>query len=220
MILVIAAHPDDEVLGCGGAMARAAHRGQRVRTLFLADGTGARGGPDEAVLERRAMAERAAEILGSLPPTFLSFPDNQMDRVARLELAQAIEREARLDPPVEVWTHHPGDLNIDHRLTAEAVLTAFRPQPGCSVRRILAFEVLSATGWAGPALAPFEPDHFVGISAELNTKLRALAAYEPEMRPYPHARSLQTAEHLARLRGSLVGLDAAEAFRTLRSLDP
>src|SRR5690606_35563797 len=117
--------------------------------------------------------------------------------------------------PSSVMTHHPGDLNVDHQITHRAVMTCFRPQPHPSAgpRVILAFEVRSSTGWYGVSSAPgFHPNYFTDISGTLELKLRALQAYSTEMRPWPHVRSVQAVEHLARFRGSMVGLEAAESF--------
>ena len=118
--------------------------------------------------------------------------------------------------PEHVYTHHHGDLNVDHRVTQQAVLTACRPLPGSSVREILAFEVMSSTEWATPGLAPFIPNAIVDISAYLPKKLEALAEYELEMRPVPHSRSVGNVESLARHRGRSMGVEAAEGFEVVR----
>jgi LmbE family N-acetylglucosaminyl deacetylase len=219
-ILVVAAHPDDEVLGCGGVMARHAAAGDEVRVIFLADGVSSRGQDDSALQRRMRAARAAAEILGAHPPVFLGMPDNRMDSLDLLNIVQALEEHLfRINPEI-IYTHSASDLNIDHRLTHQVVLTACRPQPGSRVRAIHAFEVPSATHWASYEMADaFKPTRFVDISDFLETKLRALACYEEEMRPYPHARSSEAIEALARFRGSTVGLKAAEAFVVIRQID-
>jgi LmbE family N-acetylglucosaminyl deacetylase len=220
-VLVIAAHPDDEVLGCGGTLARHASRGDRVVTLFLADGASSRAGSGEREIgARREAASLAARRLGSAPPIFVAFPDNRMDSVPLLDIVQAIEGVLRETEPRIVYTHHGGDLNIDHRRVFEAALTACRPLPGHSVERLYAFEVPSASEWGGAALgAPFEPTRFVDIARWLDAKSAALDAYAGELRPPPHPRSPAAIESRQHWRGATAGMAAAEAFVVLRELD-
>jgi LmbE family N-acetylglucosaminyl deacetylase len=219
-ILVVAAHPDDEALGCGGTIARLAAEGCNVRLLFLADGENARSADNAgSIAERRSMAIAAAEALGAVAPTCLEFPDNRLDSVDLLDLVQPIERHADALRPDVVFTHFPGDLNVDHRLCSQAVLTAFRPVPGQTVRSIFAFEVPSSTEWQfGAADQGFSPNAFFDISDHLEAKRAALRAYSKEMRPYPHARSIEAVEALARWRGATIGVEAAEAFMVLRTI--
>ena len=223
-ILILAAHPDDEVLGAGGALARWSAEGAEVAAVFFADGVGARGQgsvstDDFHVKERRQAARNAAEVLGISRVEFLDFPDNRLDTVPLLEIAQAAERWIGELRPEVVLTHHAGDLNIDHRIVHQAVMTACRPQNGHPVRRILGFEVPSSTEWQAPGSGvPFEPNVFVDITATLDRKREALRAYAAEMREWPHPRSLQAVEHLARWRGATVGVEAAEAFVLARQI--
>jgi LmbE family N-acetylglucosaminyl deacetylase len=218
-ILVLAAHPDDEVLGCGGTVARMASEGHEVHVLLLADGETARGTAGKSsdmkkkVETRKQAAQSACAILGCTSLEVLQMPDNRMDSVDRLEVVQQIERLLQLKKPATVLTHHAGDVNIDHRVLHDAVITACRPQPGHSVKRLLFFEVPSSTEWRPPTSAePFNPYCFVDISATLATKLKALEAYGAELRPFPHPRSLQAVSALAQWRGASVGVLAAEAF--------
>jgi LmbE family N-acetylglucosaminyl deacetylase len=219
-ILALVAHPDDEVLGAGGTLARHAAEGDDVHIAFLTDGVAARG-ENKAAAERRAMASRrAAAILGAQEPRFLGFPDNRVDRVDLLDVVQAIERVVVESEPSVIYTHHSGDLNIDHVICHRALLTACRPMPGSDVRAIYAMEVPSNTEWAAPSASNvFLPSRFVDISAVQNTKRRALEAYSEEMRPFPHPRSIDALEALAKWRGAAVGLPAAEAFMVLREVD-
>jgi LmbE family N-acetylglucosaminyl deacetylase len=225
-VLVVAAHPDDEVLGCGGTMAWHAAQGDDVHVALLADGVGSRhaGGVrtlDDTgeLLRRRGAANRAAEILGVKSVTFGEFPDNRMDSVDTLDVAQAVEALVARLRPSTIFTHHAGDVNVDHRRIHEAVVTACRPQPGHAVRSILTFEVASSTEWQFPGSGPaFQPNWFVDISAHLEQRQAALAAYAEEMRPFPHARSLDALMHHARWRGASVGVPAAEAFMLGRQL--
>lgn len=220
-ILIVASHPDDEVLGCGGTIAKHCAEGDSVAVLFMADGVASRSPEvlDQATLGRRRAAETACGLLGATDITFLPYPDNQLDQVPLLVLAQEIEKAVdRLRPEI-VYTHHSGDVNIDHRRTHDTVITACRPQPGFPVRRLLFFEIASSTEWRPPnSLQPFSPQWFNDISGFLALKLQALEAYTEEMRAYPHPRSVKAVEHLARWRGASVGVDAAEAFELGREL--
>jgi len=215
-VLVVAAHPDDEVLGCGGTIARHRKQGDVVSILIMADGVGSRAENAEsstAASERQQCARRANTILGVDDLTLLSYPDNRMDSVALLDIVQDIEREMERSKPSIVYTHHAGDVNIDHRRVHDAVIAACRPLSVCSVRQLLFFETPSSTEWSSPASRPiFAPNWFVDISNDLVLKLEALAAYGPELRDFPHPRSLAAVEYLARWRGASAGLAAAEAF--------
>ncbi|MCB1750481.1 MAG: PIG-L family deacetylase [Gammaproteobacteria bacterium] len=221
-VLVVAAHHDDEVMGCGGTIARHAAAGDQVHLLIMADGVTSRDDPGLATsgLEYRNDACRAAaNILGISTVQQLGYPDNAMDTLPLLEVVKQVESVVRRILPHTIYTHHLGDLNIDHRLTHEAVITACRPQPDECVRRILTFEVLSSTEWQSPShRSPFVPNHFVEITAHSHTKLKALNCYQAEMRDYPHSRSFQSVEALSRFRGASVGVEMAEAFMVIRDL--
>lgn len=220
-VLVVASHPDDEVLGCGGSIAKHSAQGDSVAVLFMADGVAARNpvASSQATVGRRRAAESACSLLGATDLTFLPYPDNQLDQVPLLQLAQEIEKVvSRLQPEI-VYTHHSSDVNVDHRRTHDAVITACRPQPGYPVRRLLFFEVVSSTEWRPPSsLPPFAPQWFSDVSEYLQLKLEALEAYAEEMRAYPHSRSIEAVEHLARWRGATVGVTAAEAFELGREI--
>lgn len=219
-VLVVAAHADDEVLGCGGTIARHVAEGDVVHVVFMADGVGSRGAGESNQHQRRNLArDEALQILGVSECNALDFPDNRMDSVPLLYVVQALEPIIEQVQPTRVYTHHHGDLNVDHRVTNQAVLTACRPMPGSSVREILTFEVMSSTEWATPSVAPFVPNTFVDISNYLPKKLGALAAYDIEMRPVPHSRSIAHVEALARHRGNCVGLEVAEAFEVVRIVE-
>ena len=216
-ILIVAAHPDDEVLGCGGTIARHVAEADQVHVLLMADGVGARASTTAAESHRRLAAMRSAhEIMGVQNVETLGLPDNQMDSMSLLSIVRLLEPVIEGLRPSLVYTHHWGDLNLDHRLTHEAVITACRPTPSSNVSEIYAFEVLSSTEWGAPRHAPFVPNLFVDISDQLTVKMKALEAYVEEMRPSPHSRSLVHAELLARHRGNSVGIEAAEAFEVCR----
>lgn len=216
-VLVVAAHTDDEALGCGGTIAKHVAQGDTVYAVFLADGVTSRPDASEQELdERNSAARQAHKILGIEQSFMLGFPDNRMDTVPLLDIVQKLEQVMDGVQPQVVYTHHNGDLNIDHRITHQAALTACRPVPDSPVREIYAFEVLSATEWNSPGTSTFIPNVFVDISDHLETKMNALAAYELEMRDSPHARSIVNAMRLAELRGSCVGVIAAEAMMAVR----
>ncbi len=218
-VLAVLAHPDDEALGAGGTLARHAARGDEVHIVFIADGVGARGGDNAAADRREAAARRAATILGAHEPHFLGYPDNRIDTVGLLDLVKAIEAIIVGLKPDTIYTHHGGDLNIDHMLCHRAVMTACRPLPGSTVRRIFAIEVVSSTEWAPVSTSVFVPNRFVDISATRQTKQRALEAYDEEMRTFPHPRSYEAVDALSRWRGASVGLEWAEAFAVLREIE-
>jgi len=214
-VLVVAAHPDDEVLGCGGTIARLAEEGRAVHVLLMADGETSRGASaDASVLKRRnAAAEQSASILGVSSLEILGLPDNRLDSLEMLDLVRHVESTVHRHQAATVFTHHAGDVNIDHRIVHDAVIAATRPQPGCSVRDLLFFEVPSSSEWRPPSSAtPFAPNWFVDIALTLERKLRALEAYAGELREFPHPRSLRAVEALACWRGATAGVVAAEAF--------
>ncbi len=222
-VLVVAAHPDDEVLGCGGTITRHVQQGDCVEVIILAEGVTSRAAeraPERDAEKLQALAAatlRACAVLGVKDVTLHNFPDNRMDSLPLLDIVKVIEEHiARLQPTV-VYTHHGGDVNVDHRVTYEAVVTACRPQPGHSVKTLLTFETPSSTEWQSPlAGVSFAPNWFVDIGETLATKLKALSAYEAELRAWPHPRSIQAIEHLSHWRGSMVGVEAAEAFALAR----
>ena len=224
-VLVIAAHPDDEVLGCGGVIARHADRGDQVHVLIVAEGSTSRQIKRDRSLaadELSALAQAAqvaGSILGASGVELLDLPDNRLDSLDRLDLIKCIEEHIEEHQPDCVYVHHAGDLNVDHRRLHEAVVTACRPIPGQMVKRLLSFEVASSTEWQPPGSAQvFQPNWFVDISAQWERKRRALVAYSSEMRNWPHSRSLEAVEHLVRWRGAQIGVEAAEAFCLLRQL--
>lgn len=217
-VLVVAAHPDDEVLGCGGTIARHAKSGDSVNVLFIADGEGSRGSL-EGVGSRMRSAIEAARVLGANEPVFLNLPDNRLDSLDLLDIIKHIEIYIQEISPTIVYTHHPSDLNIDHNITCKAVMTACRPLPEHSISSIYAFEVPSSTEWAMPiASTTFLPTRWVDISTYLDQRQAALQCYRSEIRPFPHPRSQEAIISLARWRGAASGLQAAEAFVVLREI--
>ena len=225
-ILTVAAHPDDEILGCGGTMARLSEEGHEVRTLILAEGATSRdhvrnrGERQSDLTKLGEAATQAAEALGVESVELFDLPDNRMDSIDLLDVVKRIEEKIDQYQPDTVFTHFSADLNIDHRIVNDAVVTACRPQPGQVVKEILLFEVPSATDYQIVAgRAPFTPNLFFALSdSQFRKKMEAIRHYAGEMRPFPHARSEQSIEALAAVRGSQVGVPRAEAFMVGRIL--
>ena len=218
-VLIVAAHADDEVLGCGGSIARHVAGGDIVNVIYMADGVTSRNQSDKVELkQRQAAAEKAQKVLGINSAYYLGFPDNKMDSLALLDIVQAVERIINNLKPGIIYTHHSGDLNIDHRITHQAVMTACRPHPNFSVKEIYSFEVLSSTEWQTQDKNPFLPNYFIDIAPFIENKRKALHVYSSEMHPEPHSRSIENVIRLNAVRGNSVGLDYAEAFIVLRKI--
>jgi N-acetylglucosamine malate deacetylase 1 len=217
-ILVIVAHPDDEVLGCGGTIARHSNNGDKVHVICMTNGVSSRNSSTKEIQNRQNAAQNAANILGVLSIKFLDFPDNKMDSVPLLDIVQKIESATKDMNTRVIYTHHIGDLNVDHQITHKAVMTAFRPTPLSSVKEIYTFEIMSSTDWNFSAKNTFKPNYFIEISNYIDLKLSALNAYNMELRNTPHSRSISNIESLAKFRGNTVGVDMAEAFMVLRKL--
>lgn len=190
-----------------------AGRGDRIEVLVLfGDGTG-------LDTKRRIAAPQAAKILHSDPPRFVGFPENRSDTVPLVEVVCAIEQAIAAIKPVTLYVPHGGNLNVDHQTACRAAMTAARPVPRHSVRAIYGYEILSSTEWAPPQFSkPFLPTRFVDISETIESKLKALEIYAAEMRPPPHARSIEGVRAQATHRGHSVGMMAAEAFTVIREL--
>jgi LmbE family N-acetylglucosaminyl deacetylase len=218
-LLVIATHPDDEVLGCGGTIARQASRGDRVDVAVVTRGA-TELFAEHQVKRLRKELEAAHAILGVAAVHFLDFPAPKLDLVPAHELADAINAHIAALRPDSVFLPHRGDLHSDHRIVFNATLVAARPIGEAIVRRLLSYETLSETEWSAPvAEDAFLPSVFVDISDYLEQKKEALAAYKSQIREFPHPRSLQAVEALARVRGSTVGAQAAEAFQLIREIE-
>jgi N-acetylglucosamine malate deacetylase 1 len=224
-VAVIAAHPDDEILGCGGTMAKHVSDGDEVHVLILAEGLTSReverdrlNNMDKLTILAQT-AQEANQILGVESVTLKDLPDNRLDSMDRLDIIKIIEEFINTYNPDLIYTHHIGDLNIDHRRIHEAVVTAGRPIPGHNPMSLLFFEVPSSTEWqAAFSAPPFIPNWFVDISSSLGKKLEALEKYKMEMRDWPHSRSIEAVHYLAKWRGASAGVEAAESFMLGRHL--
>lgn len=228
-LLVVAAHPDDEVLGCGATVALRVARGWTAHVVFVATGISSRFADanadrariDAEIASLRAQSARAATVIGFAPPRFLDFPDNALDTVGRQSIARAIDELLDELRPHTVFTHHHGDYNWDHGVVFDAVMMAARRSPGeFAPAEILAFEVASSTerAFASPARA-FCPNVYVDVGRTIDKKKLAMRHYESEARPYPHPRSPEGIEYAARHRGLEIGVEYAEAFALVRRVD-
>lgn len=215
-VLVIAAHADDEVLGCGGTIAKYKNQDATVNVALLADGVSSRFTNDvssqDELKKRKAAAVNANKILGVDHVIFGSFPDNRMDTIPLLDVVRYVEDLVDEFRPDVIFTHHANCLNVDHRIVSQAVSTACRPQGDYSVKSILFFEIPSSTEWQINSLGAFSPNLFEDISSYMDTKIAALEAYSMEIRDWPHPRSIDGVTHLAKWRGATVGVNTAEAF--------
>lgn len=217
-VLVIAAHPDDEILGCGGVMARHLAQGEAVHVLIVT-----RGIPDlfppEQVEKVRAEMKEALAVIGVTSVKALDFPAPELDIVARRQLAGAIDQVIRELRATTVYIPHYGDIHADHEAVYQAALVASRPINNCPVRRLLCYETLSETEWASPfGHHTFIPTVFIDVADYLDVKLEAMRHYGSQLKESPHPRSLRSIQALAELRGGTVGLAAAEAFALVREI--
>jgi LmbE family N-acetylglucosaminyl deacetylase len=210
-VLVLAAHPDDEVLGCGGTVALHTRAGQHVTSVIVCEGESLRYGPGG--VGQPAHMQRAAEALGVADVRSLGFADQRLDTVTLTEIITPLERVVREVRPTVVYCQYGGDVNRDHELLFKALLVATRPTEPF-IESVYAFDTASSTEWAFPRT--FAPDTWVDISSTLEDKLAAMACYESELRDYPHPRSLEALRHRARAWGNQACLDAAEVFMTVR----
>lgn len=214
-ILVIAAHPDDEVLGCGGTLAKYSKKGSKVKIIFLSDGETSRDIKikNKKILNRQNSAIKALKTLGVKNYVFGNFPDNKFDTVPLLEIVKYIEKEIKNFNPSTIFTHHYNDLNVDHQITSNATMTACRPKNNNNVNLILFFEILSSTEWKiSDTKNKFDPNWFEDITFQMNLKLKAIKYYKSELKKNPHSRSLETIKALAVFRGSSSGVKFAESF--------
>ena len=217
-VLVVSAHPDDEVLGPGGTILSHAARGDEVTVFLACCGTNLRYGREEAD-RLRATSEKVALMLGAKRILFGDLPDQGLDTLALTDVARRIEQTIASVDPVAVYTHFWGDINRDHRVLCEAVMVAARPYAAPGVKSLRCFETPSSTEWGPPAgLAPFHPQAYVDVSRYLPVKLDAFSLYTSEVRPWPHPRSREALEARARSWGSVVGVEAAEAFVVAREV--
>ena len=219
IILFVVAHTDDETIGSGGTIARHKSLGDKVYAMTFTDGISSRKkNQDKKIRQRLEASKKASKILGFKWIKNLDFPDNELDSVSLIKIIKEIEKVKKILKPNIVYTHCFSDLNIDHRVTCEATIVACRPQGGENVKKILFFEVLSSTEWGVGTYDSFKPNWFTDIHKQFHRKQDALMCYSREMRSFPHPRSKEAVESLAKLRGSACGLFKAEAFFLHRNI--
>lgn len=212
-VLVIAAHPDDEVIGAGGSIAAHAARGDSVYIAILTEGASVQfPGDVEKIALKKRQASEVAELLGARELFTADFPDQRLDVTPQLEVNRFVESIARKVNPNIIYTHHFADLNSDHRVAYEAAAVAARPFSLPSFERLLCYTVDTLTH-AGQRAPRF--NYYSDITETLELKLRAMRVYETELRDYPHPRSLEALRYAAQSAGAAVGLRAAEAFESV-----
>lgn len=221
-ILIVAAHPDDEVLGCFGTVARLIKEGYEAYTLILGEGKTSRD--DERLVENKKQEievlnteiHNANNIIGIKKVFVESFPDNRFDSVDLLDIIKVISKVKEEVKPDIIFTHYEHDLNIDHQLTYQSVITACRPMENECVKTIYSFEILSSTEWKYPL--SFSPDTYFDITDTLDLKVDAMNEYISELCEYPHPRSLEGIKLNAQYHGMRVGKKYIEAFKTVRNI--
>ena len=233
-ILVIIAHPDDEVLGMGGTILKHAKNGDSVTVAYLTTGITSRRSVNyktnpkyeptkkqeadmqKQIKELRSDAKRVCKFLKVKKTMFFDYPDNELDTISLLKIIKTVEKLVKETKPERIYTSHFGDLNIDHRIVYESVLTAVRPTE-LTVKEILCFELLSSTEWSFSY--EFKPNYFIDIKNELENKIKAMKLYKNEIRKYPHPRSVESIKHTACKWGTVSGFFAAEAFQLIRKFE-
>ena len=223
-ILVFAAHPDDELLGCGATLLKYQKKGFKIKIFFFGDGESSRDIDKKkifkSIINREKQAEKVSKKGKFEKPIFKRFPDNRLDTVPILDIVKFIEKQIRENKPEIIFTHFENDLNLDHQIINRAVITATRPKPNLKLKKILLFETLSSTEWKfSNKTKVFNPNYFVDISKTLNHKIKSIKCYKEEVFKWPHPRSEKGVKTLAMYRGQSVGLKFAEAFQLLRNID-
>ena len=219
VVVVVAAHPDDEILGAGATLAAHARAGDQVHAVVLSEGATSRyaDGMQESLEDA---GRKAAVEIGFASIRFERFPDQRLDTVALVDVTQCIEAILEELDPTVVYTHFSGDVNEDHGIVARAVWTACRPYRFPRVRRLAAFETPSSTEWGAPVSGgAFSPNLYIDVSTTLDAKIAAMECYESEMRDYPHPRSARALRERAATWGTVIGRPAAEPFVILRDID-
>ena len=219
-VLVIAAHPDDEVLGMGGTIAVHTGQGDDVRVLVVTDGSSTQYPGDADIRARKEQeALRAAKELGVDDYVHLGLPDMRLDTLEHIEVNKVVEEHIRDFGPQVVYTVQP-DVNQDHRVLFDSVAVATRPTPGHPVRRLLTYAPTSSTEWTPAAVNWFVPNWYVDVTETLERKVAAFAHYETERREYPHPRSERAIRAAAEFHGTSCGFEYAEPFVLIRGLEP
>lgn len=220
-VLVIVAHPDDEILGVGATIVSHVKNGDECYALILGEGITSRYNKRELsdVSKMKELHKETFEtnkVIGYEKIFLENFPDNRFDSVDLLDIVKVVEKYIEEIKPDIIYTHHSGDLNVDHRKTYEAVLTASRPIGDYCIKEIYCFETVSSTEWNFEYINGFKPNYFVDVTFTLDKKLEAANFYKSEMKNFPHPRSIENLEIIAKKWGSVIGKKYAEAFEVVR----
>lgn len=221
-ILVVAAHPDDEILGCGGTIAKLKNEGHEVFVLILGEGKTSRDYIDiinekEDLRKLNTEILNANKVLGTDQVYIENLPDNRFDSIDMLDIVKIIEKYKKIIKPDIIFTHYIKDMNKDHQLLAEATLVATRPLPDETVKKIYSFEILSSTEWNYPLT--YSPNVFIDITNYFELKKKAMLEYSSELKEYPHSRSIEAMEICGKYWGYRVGKNGfVEAFKLLREV--
>ena len=232
-ILILAAHPDDEVLGMGGTIKKLSKGGNDIKIIFMSTGILSRRKIESKVSKQvftkdwmkknenkikslRGDAKKAGKILGVNEIEFMDFPDNEMDIVSTLMVTKSIENSIKDFNPNVVYTTPKNDPNVDHQKVFASTLVATRPYKNSILQEVISYEIPSSTEWFFPS--QFSPNIFVDISKEFTSKIKAIKAYKTEIREFPHPRSIEALEVITKRWGSVSGFNYAEAFRLVRTL--
>lgn len=226
-ILVIAAHPDDEVLGCGGLIAKECDNENKVKVIIIATGKSSRYEEHTAYIQNEIEglykeSANALNILGvdSKDIVFGNFPDQKIDTIPILDIINFLKKIIQEYKPDIVYTHHSGDYNNDHKIVFDATLFTCRPYHGEHYpSELYSFEVLSSTEWAYQKIMPFNPTVYINIKEQIERKKKAMSAYKSELKDYPHPRSEKGVENLAMKRGNEISIEYAEAFELIRKIN-
>lgn len=218
-ILVVAPHPDDEVLGCGGVIKKYTEKGHQVYILVISRGT-PRLYSEDRIINVRNEARKAHEILGVKETIFLDYHAPELDLVSIAKISSSISEVIIKFNIQELFLPHKGDIHNDHTVVFKAGLVAARPVNKNPVNEIYSYETLSETEWAPPfGDEAFIPTHFINISDQIKYKLEAMQCFKSQVKPFPSTRSLETIDALAKYRGATVGFKSAEAFMTIRTIE-
>ena len=218
-ILIIAPHPDDEILGCGGLVSKYSGEGRKVYVLVVTRGT-PKLYSEERIVNVRREALQAHTLLGVTETVFLDFHAPELDITSQAEIAGSISSIIQRFAVDTIFIPHRGDIHSDHRVVYNASIVAGRPVAGSTVKNIYAYETLSETEWAAPfGDDAFIPTHFVDVSDTFDKKLEAMSCFKSQLKPFPNTRSLEAIEALAKFRGATVGVLRAEAFMTVRTVE-
>ena len=220
-VLIIVAHTDDESFGCGGLIKKLVNKNYNVGAISFTNGISSRKKFSEKDIKKRKLNSiKASKILGFKWLAQYNYLDNQMDKLSLLEIIKIIELHKKKFSPKIVITHNFYDLNIDHRVVAEATLTAFRPEPNEICEEILTFEVPSSTDFRMlKHKKNFIPNYFVNIEKYLSSKINAIKSYGDEVKKTPHSRSIDGVKNLSKIRGNQSGMKNAEAYEIIRRIE-